>query len=137
MSLRESVLAAIQSALVAANVASGRVYRSRTAALVTLPSVTVEPESESATEEVLGMLTRTLTVVVYVFAAGSPPDSAADATLALVESTLLADRTLGLGSEVQVLSPIETTWDFDPEQSGSYDHTRIGLRFTVSYRTAL
>lgn len=137
MSLRESVLAAIQSALVAANVASGRVYRSRTAALVTLPSVTVEPESETAAEEVLGMLTRTLTVAVAVFASGSPPDAAADATLALIESTLLADRTLGLGSEVQLTSQIDTAWDFDPEDSGSYDHTRIALRFTVSTRTAL
>ena len=137
MSLRESVLAAIQSALVAAGVAGGRVYRSRTAALVTLPSVTVEPESESATEEVLGMLSRTLGVVVHVFASGSPPDASADATLALIESTLLADRTLGLGAEVQLTSQLDAAWDFDPAESGTYDHTRIALRFTVSTRTAL
>ena len=43
-----------------------------------------------------------------------------------------ADRTLGLGSEVQVLSSIETAWDFD-----DFDRTRIAVTFTVSMRTAL
>ena len=132
MSTRESILAAAAAALVTANVASGRVYRSRQEAMTTLPSVTVEPQFEAADETVLGMLDRSLNVSVTVFASGDPADAAADATLALIESTLLADRTLGLGSEVQVRSMLDTRWDFEDQ-----DLVRVTSTFQVSYRTAL
>jgi len=132
MSTRESILAAAAAALVTASVASGRVYRSRQEALTTLPAVIVEPLSESADETVLGMLDRTLSVAVSVHASGAPGDNAADATVAAVESAMLADRTLGLGSEVNILSTIDTRWEFDEQ-----DMCRATLIFQVSFRTAL
>lgn len=132
MSTRESILAAAAAAMVTANVADGRVYRSRQEALATLPAVIVEPLSESADETVLGMLDRSLIVAVSVHASGEPGDNAADATVALVESTLLADRTLGLGSEVQIRSAVDARWEFDEQ-----DMVRVTLTFNVSYRTAL
>ena len=66
MSTRESVLAAFSSKLIAASVASARVYRSRQDALASdeLPAVVIEPLGESASETSLGMLDRTLTVRV-------------------------------------------------------------------------
>jgi hypothetical protein len=132
MSTRESILAAAAAALVTAGVASGRVYRSRQEALPTLPAVIVEPLSESADEMPLGMLDRTLMIAVSVHASGAPGDNAADATVALVESTLLGDRDLGLGPEVQIRSAVDTRWEFDEQ-----DMVRVSLTFNVSYRTAL
>lgn len=132
MSTRESILAAAAAALVTAGVASGRVYRSRQEALTTLPAVIVEPVSESADEMPLGMLDRTLFVAVSIHASGAPGDNAADATVALVESTLLADRDLGLGPEVQIRSAVDTRWEFDDQ-----DMVRVTLTFNVSYRTSL
>lgn len=132
MSLRETVIAAAAAALVAANVASGRVYRSRQEAIETTPSVVVEPLAEDADETVLGMLDATLTLGVTVYAKGKPADGAADATLAAARAALQADRTLGLGSEVQVLSRFTTEWAFD-----DYDVCRATLSFQISMRTAL
>lgn len=154
MSTRETILAAVQTALVNASVASGRVYRSRQEAIDIMPSVVVEPQFEAADETVLGMLDRSLNVSVVVFACGTATtgsgshghghahgsssstsvaaDTAADDTLALVESTLLADRTLGLGSEVQIRSILDIRWDFEDQ-----DTARVTATFQVSYRTAL
>ncbi|MCU0919675.1 MAG: hypothetical protein MUF16_04970 [Burkholderiaceae bacterium] len=132
MSTRETILAAIATALTGASVASGNVFRSRQEAINLLPSVVVEPVAEQADETVLGMLDRTLTVAVGVYVEGDPADNAADATVALVESTLLADRTLGLGSEVQIRSAVDTRWEFDEQ-----DLARVTVTFSVSYRTAL
>ncbi|MDT3708170.1 MAG: hypothetical protein ROZ09_15215 [Thiobacillus sp.] len=134
MSLRENAVAAVAAKLVAGGVASGRVYRSRQDALAAdeLPAVVVEPLSESASEEVLRMLDRTLTVRLSVFGKSTPGDAALDATIAAAEAALLADRTLGLGSDVQVSSSIETSWDF-----GEQDGVRADVDFQISMRTPL
>lgn len=130
MSLRENVLAAISAKLIAANVASGRVYRTRQEAIATVPAVNVEPVSEQVEESVLGMLDRTLRVAVHVLAKGDTPDSAADATLDAAISAVLADRTLGLGSEVQVQSAFDVAWDFE-----DFDIARATATFSISMRT--
>jgi hypothetical protein len=132
MSTRETILEAVKTALITASVAAGRVYRSRQEAVTTLPSVVVEPQIEAADETVLGMMDRTLNISVTVFASGDPADAAADATLTLVESTLLADRTLGISSEVQIRSMLDTRWDFEDQNM-----VRVTSTFQVSYRTAL
>lgn len=132
MSTRETVIAATVAALKAAGVASGRVYRSRQEALATLPAVSVEPLSESADETALGMLDRTLALGVTVHDDGTQAANAIDATLALIESTLLADRSLGLGVDVQIASRVETRWDFDFS-----DITRATAIYSISMRTAL
>lgn len=132
MSLRESVIAAAAAKLVTANVAERRVYRSRWHALPTLPAVTVHPMGESADESVLGMLDRSLSLAVTVHASGTPADNAADATLAAIETAMLADRSLGLGAEVQIRSGIETRWEFDDQ-----DVVRAVLIFRIDTRTPL
>jgi len=131
MSLRESVLSALAAALVNANVASGRVYRSRQEAIETLPAVTVEPVSEQVGESMLGRLDRTLSVAVTVLAKGDTPDSTADVVLDAAAAAILADRTLGLGSEVQVMSLHDLRWDFE-----DFDLTRVTATFQISMRTA-
>jgi hypothetical protein len=81
------------------------------------------------TEVVLSALDRRLTVAVSVYASGTTPDSAADDTLTSALTLLLADRTLGLGSNVQVLSVHELRWDFD-----NYEYARVVAMLQVDYR---
>jgi hypothetical protein len=130
MSLRESVLAAIATTLTSADVAGGRVYRSRQAAVGTLPAVTIEPATEQVNEIVLGALDHTLTVDVTIFASGDTPDNAADATLDAAISALTTDRTLGLGSAVQVQPGYDVRWDFD-----DFDLTRVTVNISINMRT--
>ena len=134
MSLRENVIAAVAAALVAANVASGRIYRSRQDAFAfdELPAVIVGPLSESASEEVLGMLDRTLTVRLSVYGKIAPGDAGIDATIAAAEAAVLADRSIGLGSDVQVSSLVDTSWDF-----GEQDGVRADIDFQIRMRTVL
>jgi hypothetical protein len=131
MSLRESVLAAVAAKLVAAGVASGRVYRSRQEAIETLPAVTVEPVAEQVGESVIGLLDRTLSVAVAVLVKGDTPDSAADSLVEAVTAAMMADRTIGLGSEVQVASEHDIRWDFE-----DFDLARVTVTFQISMRTA-
>jgi hypothetical protein len=130
MSLRESVLAAIATTLASAGVAGGRVYRSRQAAVGTLPAVTIEPATEQVIEIVLGALDHTLTVEITILASGDTPDNAADATLEAAISALTADRTLGLGSAVQVQAGYDIRWDFD-----DFDMARVTAGIQIHMRT--
>ena len=130
MSLRENAIAALAAKLVTANVASGRIYRTRQEAIVTLPSVIVQPVSETVSETVLGLLDRLVTVEVSVLAKGDTPDNAADSTVDAAAVAILADRSLGLGSEVQVLSDHETRWDYE-----DFDVTRVSTLYQISMRS--
>lgn len=129
MSTRETVLAAVASALT--GIASGRVYRGRREQLPTLPAVIIEPLAASSAENVLGMTDHELTVGISVFAKGEIPDTAADATLSAIHTALMADLTLGLGSEVQLAPGIEVDWNYD-----DFDYVRAEQRYRISYRTA-
>lgn len=130
MSLRESILAAFQTKL--ASLAEGRVYRSRKEQVPTLPVIFIEPSRATCIEQPLGMLEHDLVVYVVILAKGETPDSAADATLADAHAAIMADITLGLGADVQVMQQVETDWNFE-----DYDHAQIILGFHVNYRTAI
>lgn len=130
MSTRESILAAMLTAL--SGLANGRVYRTRQEQLSTLPAIVIEPQQDTTTEYVLGRADSRLTVNVSVFAKGDIPDSAADAALASVWSTLFATPSLGLGDGVQLLPDREVIWNFD-----DYDYGQAILRVTYLYSTAI
>lgn len=130
MSTRETILAAIATTL--AGVASGRVYRSRREAIETLPAVVIEPRSEEADENALGVLDRTLHVGISVYAKGDTPDNAADATLSAVWAALAAAPQLGQGTDVQIdMAHQSVEWDFE-----DYDYARAILNIDVGFRTA-
>lgn len=132
MSQRETILAAVAATLVTANVASGRVYRTRREQLPTLPAVIVEPRGELAEEAVIGMSDAELSVAVAVYARGDIPDQAADTTLAAVHAALMATPQLGLGSDVMVMPKRDINWDVE-----EYDTARVTLNYTINYRTAI
>jgi hypothetical protein len=129
MSTRETILAALATTL--SGVASGRIYRSRREQLQTLPAVVIEPLSETASEIVLGVLDRRLTVGIAVYAKGDTPDNAADVTLAACWSSLFVTPGIAL-SDVQIEPSHVIEWDIE-----DYDYARATLRITVSYRTAI
>lgn len=130
MSIRETILAAVAAKLVSANVASGRVYRTRREQLETLPAVTVEPAGASAEEVFLGTMDHELFVAVAVIAKGDTPDTAADATLTAAHAALVADITLGL-ADVTLDPEFSADWEFE-----DYDYARAVHRYRISYRTA-
>lgn len=128
MSLREDTLAAIQTALIAAGVAGGRVYRTRQEAIATLPAVVIEPQRDEAEPVTLGRDDHRLTVSIHALAKGDTPDTAADATLTLVVATLTANRTLGL-TGCELLAGHSIDWDFQ-----DFDLARATMSFVYQLR---
>ena len=128
MSLREDCLVAIQSALVAAGVAGGRIYRTRQEAISTLPSVVIEPQRDEAEPAALGRDDHRFTVNIHTLAKGDTPDTAADATLSLIVTTLIGNRSLGL-SNCELLAGHQINWDFQ-----DFDIARATMSFTYHLR---
>ena len=131
-SAREDVLAAIKNILITANVAGGRVYRTRQESIVTLPATNVEPVAAKVGQPVIGREDQMLQAAVNVFASGDTPDNAADATLDVVITTVTGNPTLGIGNSVQVSTEYEIGWDFS-----DFDIVRATVIFNISIRTAL
>jgi hypothetical protein len=128
MSLQESILAGVQTALAA--LASGRVYRDRREGIGTLPAISIEPESCEEQEIVIGKVDGVLVVAVGIYAAGETPSTAADGLAASVKSILVAGKDFGLGSDVQLMPGVSHEWDFE-----NYDFVRLVLRYRVQYRS--
>lgn len=131
MSTRETILAAVATTL--AGVASGRIYRRRQEQIETLPAVEVEFAGAVAGNAPIGVADHELRVRVAVLAKGDTPETAADATLVLVHSALLAAINLGLGTDVQI-DP--DNWTADEPEISDYDYIRQSHIYTVRYRTA-
>lgn len=129
MSTRETILNAIQVAL--SGVAGGRVYRSRKEQIQTLPAVVIRPESEEDTGEELGVTDTLLNVAVTIYARGDIPDQAADATLSAVYAALIANPTLGLTSDVQIMPGRIVSWQIE-----DVDDAAVTLVIRIHYRTA-
>lgn len=130
MSRREDILAAFKTVLT--GLAGGRVYRSRKEQIPDLPAIVIEPARVSMMEQPIGISDQSLTVAVQVLAKGDVPDSAADTTLSSIHAAVMADITLGLGSDVQVSQDVEIEWDLE-----EFDHVRAILLYRVRYRTAI
>ncbi len=130
-SVRESILVAIAGKLVTANVADGRVYRTRREQIETLPAVEVELGGANAEELARGAMDHRMTVEVRALAKGDTPDTAADPVLLAAHAALMADLTLGLGNGVQLMP----RFDADPPEVEAYDYARVTHRYTVTYRT--
>ncbi len=127
MSLRESILSALQATL--SSLCGGRVYRSRKEQLPSLPAIVIRPETEIDTGEMLTVVDLTLTVAIEIYARADIPDQAIDPLLADVLAALRADATLGLGSDVQIMPARRIDWDIQ-----NYDDGAATLRFDIIYR---
>ena len=95
---RETILAAIRTALTGTTGVASRIYRSRVEPLTRgeSPALVIEPISDSAEQLTsLPRLDWSLTVRIAVIVRGNIPDQVADATIESLHSKLMADLTLG------------------------------------------
>jgi hypothetical protein len=95
---RETILAAVRTALTGTTGVSTRIYRSRVEPMARAesPAIVVEPVSDTAEQNTsLPTLDWSLTVRVAVIVRGAIPDQAADPIVESLHSKLMADLTLG------------------------------------------
>lgn len=94
---RESILSYVKTQIDGVTAVSGRVYRSRVAALrrEESPSIVIEPVNDTAVQDVLGFLTWTLQFRVAVVVRGDVPDQQGDSIVESIHALLMADRNMG------------------------------------------
>ena len=95
---RETILAAVASALAGTTGVSTRIYRSRVEPLARAesPAIVIEPINDQAEQNTsLPTLDWSLTVRISVIVRGTIPDQLADPIVESLHSKLMADLTLG------------------------------------------
>ena len=132
---RESVLAAIASALTGTTGVSTRIYRSRVEPLSRgeSPALVIEPISDTAEQNTsLPKLDWSLTVRIAVIVRGNVPDQLADSTIESLHAKLMADLTLG-GYAIDV-QPQGVNFEMvEADQPGGV----IACDYLVRYRTSV
>ena len=102
---RETILAAVRTALTGTTGVSTRIYRSRVEPMARAesPAIVVEPVSDTAEQNTsLPTLDWSLTVRVAVIVRGAIPDQVADPIVESLHSRLMADLTLsGYAIDIQ------------------------------------
>jgi hypothetical protein len=134
MTRRESILAAIRTALTGTTGVGTRIYRSRVEPFARneAPAIIVTPMMDTAALEVHSRIDWLMTVQVVVIVRGNVPDQLADPIIESAHSKLMADTTLG-GLAIDI-TPGDVTWaDFESDQPTGL----VTLNYRVRYRTAL
>ena len=130
---RESILAAIATALVGTTGVSTRIYRSRVEPITRgeSPAIVVEPISDSAQQNTaLPTLDWSLVVRVAVIVRGNIPDQLADPTVESLHTKMMADLTLG-GYAIDV-QPQSVSFELvEADQPAGV----IACDFLIRYRT--
>jgi hypothetical protein len=95
---RETILAAVRTALTGTTGVSTRIYRSRVEPMARAesPAIVIEPVNDTAEQNTsLPMLDWSLTVRISVIVRGAIPDQLADPIVQDMHAKLMADLTLG------------------------------------------
>jgi len=132
---RETILAAIRTALTGTTGVGTRIYRSRVEPLTRQesPAIVVEPVSDSAEQNTaLPTLDWSLTVRVAIIVRGDIPDQVADPIVQSAHAKIMADLSLG-GYAIDV-QPISVTFDL---QEADQPAGVISMDYLVRYRTAV
>jgi hypothetical protein len=132
---RETILAAIRTALTGTTGVGTRIYRSRVEPLARQesPAIVVEPVSDTAEQNTaLPTLDWSLTVRVAIIVRGDIPDQLADPIVASAHSKIMADLTLG-GYAIDV-QPQSVSFDLmEADQPAGV----IMMDYLVRYRTTV
>jgi len=132
---RETILAAVRTALTGTTGVSTRIYRSRVEPLARgeSPAIVVEPVSDTAEQNTsLPTLDWSLTVRVAVIVRGDIPDQVADPIVESLHSKIMADLTLG-GYAIDV-QPQSVSFDLmEADQPAGV----IACDYLVRYRTSV
>ena len=130
---RESILAAIATALVGTTGVSTRIYRSRVEPITRgeSPAIVIEPISDSAQQNTaLPTLDWSLVVRVAVIVRGNIPDQLADPTVESLHTKMMTDLTLG-GYAIDV-QPQSVSFELvEADQPAGV----IACDFLIRYRT--
>jgi hypothetical protein len=130
---RETILAAMRTALTGTTGVSTRIYRSRVEALsrAETPAILIEPVSDSPTLVAVGKLNWDLTVRVSVVVRGAIPDQQADPVIESLHAKLLADKSLGGYAQDLTAGPV--SWEF---VDGDQPVGVVSCDYRVQYRTS-
>jgi len=130
---RETILAAIRTALIGTTGVSTRIYRSRVEPLARgeLPAIVVEPATDTAEQNTsLPTLDWTLTVRISVIVRGNVPDQLADPIVESLHAKVMADLTLG--GHAYDVQPLAVSFDIvEADQPSGV----ISCDYAVKYRT--
>jgi hypothetical protein len=132
---RETILAAVRTALTGTTGVANRIYRSRVEPIsrAESPAIVVEPLSDNASQNTaLPTLDWSMTVRVTVIVRGVIPDQLADPIVESLHGRLMADLTLG-GYAIDI-QPIGVTFNF-AEADGAAGEIQCDYR--VLYRTSV
>jgi hypothetical protein len=132
---RETIIAAIRTALIGTTGVSTRIYRSRTEPITRgeSPAIVVEPLADTAAQNTsLPTLDWSLTVRVAVIVRGAIPDQIADPVVESLHAKIMADLTLG-GYAIDI-QPIGVTFDIvEADQPAGV----VMCDYRVQYRTSV
>lgn len=132
---RETILAAVYTALTGTTGVSTRIYRSRVEPLARgeSPAIVVEPIQDQAAQNTsLPTLDWTMTVRVAVIVRGNIPDQQADPIIQSLHAKLMADLTLG-GYAIDI-QPIGVTFEMiEADQPAGV----VMCDYRVLYRTSV
>lgn len=132
---RETILAAVASALAGTTGVSTRIYRSRVEPMSRgeSPAIVIEPVQDQAEQNTsLPTLDWSLTVRISVIVRGAIPDQLADPTVESLHSKLMADLTLG-GYAIDV-QPQGVTFEMvEADQPAGV----ISCDYLIRYRTSV
>ena len=132
---RETILAAVRTALTNTTGVSTRIYRTRVEPITReeSPAIVVEPLNDTASQNTsLPTLDWAMTVRVTVIVRGAVPDQLADPIVESLHGKLMADLTLG-GYAIDI-QPIGVTFVFT-EADGAAGEIQCDYR--VLYRTSV
>jgi len=132
---RETILAAVRTALTGTTGVSARIYRSRVEPMARAesPAIVIEPLQDQAAQNTsLPTLDWSLTVRVSVIVRGVVPDQQADPIVQDMHSKLMADLTLG-GYAIDV-QPQGVTFEMvEADQPAGV----ISCDYLIRYRTSV
>ncbi len=134
MTKRESILAAVNSALSGTTNVSDRIYRSRVTAFARSehPAIVIEPVSENANVEAVHRVLWELLFAVIVIVRADNADTTADPIIEDAYGKIMSDATLD-GMLVELV-PISTDWQFvDADKPLGI----VTMQFKASYQTAI
>lgn len=132
---RETILAAIRTALTGTTGVGNRIWRTRVEPVPReeSPAIIVEPLNDAASQNTsLPTLDWALTVRISVIVRGTTPDQLADPIVESLHSRLMADLTLG-GYAIDI-QPVGVTFAFT-EADGAAGEIQCDYR--VQYRTSV
>ena len=135
MTKRESILAAIRTALTGTVQVGTRIYRSRVEPLARneSPAIVVEPVNDVAVQNTaLPTLDWSMTVRVAIIVRGNVPDQLADPIVESAHSKIVADLTLG-GYAIDVQPQGASFELIEADQPAGV----MSLDYLVRYRTSV